>query len=37
MMAPGCTGGVLTSVEVVDRLTHATHFILTNPVVRETR
>lgn len=32
---PGCAGGVLTSVEVVDRLTRATHFILTNPVVRE--
>jgi len=30
---PGCAGGVLTSIEVINRLTHATHFILTNPVV----
>jgi hypothetical protein len=32
---PGCRGAVLTSVEVVDQLTRATHFILTNPVTRE--
>jgi hypothetical protein len=32
---PGCADGVLTSVEVVDQLTRATHFILTNPVTRE--
>jgi hypothetical protein len=30
---PGCAGKtVLASVEVIDRLTHATHVILTNPV-----
>lgn len=33
---PGCAGGALTSVEVVDKPTHATHFILTNPVRLET-
>jgi hypothetical protein len=27
-----CAGAVLASVEVIDRLTHATHGILTNPV-----
>jgi hypothetical protein len=32
---PGCAGGVLASVEVIDRLTRATHLILTNPVTRE--
>jgi hypothetical protein len=30
---PSCAGGVLTSVEVVDRITRATHVILTAPVV----
>jgi len=35
--SPGCAGGVLTSVEVIDRLTGATYYIVTNPVVRETR
>jgi hypothetical protein len=34
---PGCAAGVLTSVEVVDRLTGATHVILTNPVARTLR
>jgi len=34
---PGCAAGVLTSVEVVDRLTRATHIILTNPVERALR
>ena len=29
---PGCAGGVLTSVEIIDRLTRTTHLILTNPV-----
>jgi hypothetical protein len=33
---PGCVGGVLASVEVIDRLTRATHVIVTNPVVRTT-
>jgi hypothetical protein len=32
---PGCAGGVLASVEVIDRLTRATHLILTSPVTRE--
>ena len=32
---PGCAGAVLTSVEVVDKITRATHLILTNPVTRE--
>jgi hypothetical protein len=32
---PGCAGGVLTSVEIIDRLTRATHVILTNPVSHE--
>ena len=32
---PGCAGGVLTSVEVVDKLTRATHFIMTNPTRSE--
>jgi hypothetical protein len=32
---PGCAGGVLTSVEIIDRLTRATHLILTTPVTRE--
>ena len=30
---PSCAGGVLTSVEVVDRMTRATQVILTAPVV----
>jgi hypothetical protein len=30
---PSCAGGVLTSVEVVDRMTRATHVILVAPVV----
>jgi hypothetical protein len=30
-----CAGGVLASVEVIDRLTRATHLILTTPVTRE--
>lgn len=30
---PSCAAGVLTSVEVVDRITRATHVILTTPVV----
>jgi hypothetical protein len=30
---PSCAGGVLTSVEVVDRMTRATHVVLTAPVV----
>ncbi len=30
---PSCAGGVLTSVEVVDRMTRATHVILAAPVV----
>jgi hypothetical protein len=34
-ISPGCAGGVLTSVEVIDRLTRATHFILTSPATRE--
>jgi hypothetical protein len=34
---PGCAAGVLTSVEVVDRLTRKTHIILTNPVVQGPR
>lgn len=34
---PGCTAGVLASVEVIDRLTRATHTILANPVTTETR
>ncbi|MGH9893915.1 MAG: hypothetical protein ACREA0_18405 [bacterium] len=33
---PACAPGVLTSVEVIDRKTLATRFILTNPVRRET-
>jgi len=33
---PGCAGGVLASVEVIDRVTRATHVIVTNPVVRTT-
>jgi hypothetical protein len=32
---PGCAVGVLTSVEVINRLTNDTHFILTNPVQAE--
>jgi hypothetical protein len=32
---PGCAGGVLTSVEIVDRVTRATHLILTTPHVHE--
>jgi hypothetical protein len=32
---PGCAAGVLTSVEVIDKLTHATHVILVTPVVEE--
>jgi hypothetical protein len=32
---PGCKGGLLTSVEIIDRLTRATHIILTNPVTRQ--
>ena len=32
---PGCAGGVLTSIEVIDRLTRATHLLLTTPVTRE--
>jgi hypothetical protein len=31
---PGCAGGALVSVEVIDRLTHATHLIVTSPVER---
>jgi hypothetical protein len=34
---PGCTAGVLASVEVIDRLTRATHTILANPVTTEIR
>jgi hypothetical protein len=34
---PACAGGVLASVEVVDRLTRATHLILTTPVTHEAR
>ena len=34
-ISPGCAGGVLTSVEVVDKLTRATHFIMTNPTKSE--
>jgi hypothetical protein len=33
---PGCAGGVLTSVEVIDRQTRATHLIMTSPAVRTT-
>ncbi len=33
---PGCARGVLASVEVFDKLTRATHVILTNPVRVET-
>ncbi len=33
---PGCAGGVLASVEVFDKLTRATHIILTSPVRVET-
>jgi len=29
---PGCANGVLTSVEVINRLTNDTHYIVTNPV-----
>lgn len=32
---PGCAAGVLTSVEVIDRLTNVTHYIVTNPVQTE--
>ena len=32
---PGCANGVLTSVEVIDRLTNVTHYIVTNPVKTE--
>jgi len=32
---PGCAGGVLTSVEIIDRLTRVTHLIMTNPVSHE--
>jgi hypothetical protein len=32
---PGCAGAALTSVEVVDKLTRATHFIMTNPTRSE--
>ena len=32
---PACAGGVLASVEVIDRLTRATHLLLTTPVTRE--
>jgi hypothetical protein len=32
---PGCAAGVMTSVEVIDKLTHATHLILVTPVVQE--
>ena len=33
---PGCAAGALVSVEVIDRLTRSTHFILTSPAVRDT-
>jgi hypothetical protein len=33
---PGCAGGALVSVEVIDRLTRGTHLILTSPVVHDT-
>ena len=29
---PGCAGGVVSSVEVINRLTNDTHYIVTNPV-----
>ena len=32
---PSCAAGVLTSVEIIDRLTHATHVILTNPALQQ--
>jgi hypothetical protein len=32
---PGCAGGVLTSLEIIDRLTRSTHLVLSSPVVRE--
>jgi hypothetical protein len=32
---PGCAAGVLTSVEVINRLTNETHYIVTNPVKLE--
>lgn len=32
---PGCGNGVLASVEVIDRLTNLTHYIVTNPVKTE--
>ena len=32
---PACAGGVLTSVEIIDRLTRVTHLLLTTPVTRE--
>jgi hypothetical protein len=33
---PGCAGGALVSVEVINRLTRETHLILTSPVVHDT-
>lgn len=32
---PGCAGGVITSVEVVDRITRATRVLLSTPLVHD--
>jgi hypothetical protein len=32
---PSCAHGALTSVEIIDRLTHAAHVILTNPALQQ--
>jgi hypothetical protein len=32
---PSCAAGVLISIEIIDRLTHATQVILTNPALQQ--